>query len=65
MGRPKRVAYKVYRVLREVRVASPGDIARLLGMDYKSVYSALQTLVKNGYVEKAGNGVYMVKKLVW
>lgn len=65
MARPRTVAYKVYKFLREAKVASIHDISVNLGINPKNVYSAIQTLVRSGHVERVSDGVYRVKKLVW
>jgi len=64
MPRPKSVAYKVFLLLKEVRVASASDIAKILGISRFNIHSALRTLMKNGYVEKIGD-VYILKKDIW
>ena len=65
MSRPRTVAYKVFKFLKEVKVASVQDISYNLGINSKNVYSALSTLVKSGHVEKLDGGLYRIKKYVW
>ena len=65
MSRPRTVAYKVFKFLREVKVASIYDISYNLGIKSKNVYSALQTLIKSGNVEKLDGNMYRIKKYVW
>ena len=65
MSRPRSVAYKVFRFLREVKVASIHDISYNLGIKSKNVYSALQTLIKSGHVERVDDKLYRIKKYVW
>jgi len=64
MPRPRTIAYKVFQLLREARVASASDIARVLGVKRSSVYKALRVLMDKGYVEKIDD-VYVLKKDVW
>jgi len=64
MPRPRTVAYRVFRLLLDVKVASASDIAKVLRMKRSNINSALRTLMKNGYVEKVGD-VYVLKKDIW
>jgi len=64
MPRPRAVAYRVFRLLLDVRVASASDIAKALSMDATRVRSALRTLMRSGHVEKVGE-LYVLKKDVW
>ena len=63
--RPASTAFKVFMVLKRVRVARLRDITRETGVDKFKVYSALKTLEKRGLVKKLDGGVYMLVSEIW
>jgi len=64
MPRPRTVAYRVFQLLKDARVASASDIAKVLGIEPRRVRSALNTLIRSGHVEKIGN-LYVLNKDIW
>lgn len=68
LSRPARVAYSIYKLIRDVGQARAPDISSSLCIPLKNVYSALKTLEKRGVIERkfADGGYYfVVKKDFW
>lgn len=57
--------FRVFLLLKEYGELRVGDIARYLGVKYRSVYRVMGLLERDGYVTRDELNVYRLIKNIW